>query len=75
MPHTPPPTVHPEGGGGGGQIVQFPGSYSGQELQERRDRRGETIAEELLRLVGGMSSEAQVDTIMWARARLRRDSR
>ena len=73
MPHTKPPTVHPEGGGGG-QIVQFPGSYSGQELQERRDR-GETIAEELLRLVGGMSSEAQVETVMWARGRLRRDSR
>jgi hypothetical protein len=73
MPHTQPPTVHPEGGGGG-QIVQFPGSYSGQELQERRDR-GETISEELLRLVGGMSSEAQVETVMWARGRLRRDSR
>jgi hypothetical protein len=73
MPHTQPPTVHPEGGGGG-QIFQFPGAYSGQVLQERRDR-GETISEELLRLVGGMSSEAQVETVMWARGRLRRDSR
>jgi hypothetical protein len=60
---------------GGGQIVPFPRAYNGQELQERRDRGGETLAEELLRLLGCMSSEAQVDTVMWARGRLRRDSR
>lgn len=67
------PPTSPEMGGGG-EIVQFPRRYSAVELQERRDR-GETIAEELLRLLEDMSGEARIDLIMWARGRLRRDSR
>jgi hypothetical protein len=67
------PPTYPEMGGGG-KIVQFPRRYSAVELQERRDR-GETIAEELLRLLEDMSGEARIDLIMWARGRLRRDSR